>query len=91
MQSLGATIRKLIKEYGLEGTIQAGAALNVWNDVVGPRLAKNCTAVRIRGKTLYVKAKNAAWRNEVSLQKETILEEMNRQIGTNLLEDISIQ
>jgi predicted nucleic acid-binding Zn ribbon protein len=91
MQSLGNAIRKLIKEYKLEGTIQAGEAINLWSVVIGPRLAKNCTAVRIRGKTIHVKAKNAAWRNEIALQKDTILEEMNRQLGTKILEDISIQ
>lgn len=91
MQSLGEAIRRLIKEYSLEKTIQAGDAINMWGEVVGSRLAKNCSAVHIRGKTLYVKAKNAAWRNEIAMHKEPILEEMNKKLGRKLLEDISIQ
>jgi predicted nucleic acid-binding Zn ribbon protein len=91
MQSLGKAIRGLVKEYGLEETIRAGDAINLWSEVVGSRIAKNCSAVHIRGKTLYVKAKNAAWRNEIAMQREPILEEINNKIGRKLLEDISIQ
>lgn len=91
MRSLGEAIRRLVKEYGLEKTIQAGEAVNMWSEVVGPRLAKNCSVMHIRGKTLYVKAKNAAWRNEIVMHKEPILEKMNKKLGRKLLEDISIQ
>jgi predicted nucleic acid-binding Zn ribbon protein len=91
MPSLGTSIKKLLREYGLEKPILEGSAINSWSEVVGESLAKNSRAVRIKGRTLYIKAKNAAWRNEIALQKDAILEEINNRTSNITLEDIIIR
>jgi predicted nucleic acid-binding Zn ribbon protein len=89
--SISEAIRNLFKEYGLEEAALANQAIYLWPEIVGHKVAKNCSASMVKGKTLFIKAKNSAWRNEIALQKEILISEINKRIGQEILEDISVK
>jgi len=88
MPSLGEAISGLLKEQGLEDTVRLHQAVNLWAEVVGPVIARNCRAVQVKGRTLFVKVGSAAWRNELAFQKDDILQAINEKIGTPILKDV---
>lgn len=88
MTSLGEAISGLLKEYGLEEAVQLHQATNHWEEVVGTDIARNCLALGVKGHTLYIRARNAAWRNEIAFQKDDILQGINERIGSPLLKDL---
>ena len=65
-------------------------ALTIWEKVVGRRVSQACRAVEFDGFTLVVKAKNAAWRNELALHKNTIIGEINKQVQNEIIRDIRV-
>ena len=88
MTSLAQAISGLLGEYGLEQGVRLQRAVSLWSQVVGPAVARNCPAVRVQGDTLMVRAKSAAWRNEISFQKNHILDTLNQALGSSPLSDI---
>ena len=88
MPRLGDAIRGLLREYGLEEAVQLHRAIILWEEIVGKAIAESCPAVEVRDRTIYVKAKSAAWRSEIAFQKENILNALNEKIGLPLLEEI---
>ncbi len=88
MTSLAKAISGLLDEYGLERGVRIQRAVSLWSHAVGPAVAHNCPAVRVEGKTLLVRAKSAAWRNEISFQKNHILDNLNQALGSSSINDI---
>lgn len=88
MPKLGQSIAGLLKQYGLEDAIQLQKPVLFWEQAVGPIIAENCKAVEMRGKTLYLSAQSSAWRNEVAMQKESILKALNKIIGSQMVKEI---
>ncbi len=91
MPSLGQAISNVLKESGWEEPVERHRALILWDQVVGPQLARHCKAVEIKGETLYVSAANPAWRSEISFQKDDILQAINKNLKTHFLKDIRLQ
>jgi len=66
----------------------AAAIWRVWEDAVGPQIARRAQPVRLRGRTLMVAVSSAPWMQELQLLKRTVLTELNAQLGTPLVADL---
>lgn len=88
MLSLGEAIKGLLKDYGLDKAVKLHQATFLWKEVVGPAIARHSSAVDVKGETLFIRARSAAWRNEIAFQKDEILQAINERIGSSLLKDI---
>ncbi len=88
MLGLGDAITGLLKEYGLYEAAQLHRAVLLWKNAVGSPVARNCPAVAVDGSTLLVRAKNAAWRSEISFQKDDILKDINARLESGRITDI---
>jgi predicted nucleic acid-binding Zn ribbon protein len=47
---------------------------------VGPIIAKNTRAVKIKGKTLIIEVSHGVWKQELSLRKRELIERVNLEI-----------
>lgn len=88
MVKLSQSIAGLLQQYGLEEGVRLQRAVLLWEKAVGPVVAENCRALEMKGSTLFLRAKSAAWRTEVALQKESILKALNELIGTSMVKEI---
>jgi hypothetical protein len=66
----------------------AAAIWRVWNDAVGPQIARRAQPVRLRGRTLIVAVSSAPWMQELQLLKRTVLTELNTHLPTPLIGDL---
>ncbi|MEO8447543.1 MAG: DUF721 domain-containing protein [bacterium] len=73
---------------GLDLRMQELEILNVWNECVGDAIAKFSTPVEIRRNKLFVSVENAAWRYELSLKKNEIIEKLNLNLKKKIIRDI---
>ena len=88
MASLGDILARVVDEQGWQKPLQLQMAVALWDGIVGPSVALNCRAVEVQGDTLVVKAKNAAWRSEISFRKADIMVELNKRIHPFQIKDI---
>ena len=88
MQKLKAAINNLLKAAGLEAGVSQNKALLVWDDVVGVKVSENTTPEKVEAGTLYVKASNPTWRQELMFKKEEILKKLNKKLGEKIIKEI---
>jgi hypothetical protein len=76
MHALQEILRKLAKNYGIEG----GAVLNLirrnWKDIVGKTIAVHTTPDTIKNRTLSIKVDTPQWMHHLSFFKEDIIEKL---------------
>ena len=88
MQKLKAAINNLSKAAGLEAGVSQNKALLVWDDVVGAKVSEYTTPEKVEAGTLYIKASNPTWRQELMFKKEEILKKLNKKLGEKTIKEI---
>jgi len=88
MQKLKAAINNLLKAAGLEAGVSQNKALLIWDDVVGAKVSENTTPEKVEAGTLYIKASNPTWRQELMFKKEEILKKLNKKLGEKIIKEI---
>ncbi len=87
-QSMDDVLKNLVKNLGIEAQLLENEALVYWSTVVGPRVAKNTKAEKIKNGRLFVKVKNDVWKNELMFYKIDIISKLNSKIGKTVVQDI---
>ena len=88
MKHINTALKSLIEKTGLKKRLEQQRVLEMWGQIVGGAIAKNTEAVSVNQGTLVIKAKSAAWRQELQLQKKEILENLNTGSANKLIKDI---
>lgn len=79
---------KLIATLPHGARIREGMAVVIWEEVVGPRAAAATQAQTARDGILHVRTRTSVWSQELSLLKPTILAELNRRLGGQVIRDV---
>ncbi|MDP2859863.1 MAG: DUF721 domain-containing protein [Bacillota bacterium] len=87
-EQVAATIETLLKKQGLWPQAMRWAALSVWAEAVGERVAARAKPVGVSSSCLLVAAESPAWRQELHLLKPTILRRLNSLLGGEYIKDI---
>lgn len=77
-QPLSRLVDKLMASLGLARRYDGWRVVNEWTDIVGQKLAERARAVRFAEGVLYVAVDDDSWRQELSMQLETILDEIHQ-------------
>ena len=88
MKHINTALKSLIEKTGLKKQLEQQRVLDMWGQIVGDAIAKNTESVSVNQGTLVIKAKSAAWRQELQLQKKEILENVNTGSANKLIKDI---
>ena len=63
-------------------------ALNVWNEIVGEKVANHTEPDRVEHGVIIVKVSSPTWRQELYFQKKEIIQKINNKIGKKVIRDI---
>jgi predicted nucleic acid-binding Zn ribbon protein len=85
---IGASLRGIIKDLGMEKKLDQVRVVRVWSEIVGDNIANIAVADRVFEDILYVKVKSPTWRTELLFQKRNILQRIDAKIGKNIIKDI---
>ena len=88
MQHIGTSIKKLLKKNGLEKGIAQQNAIDIWPEVVGPKVSKKTEAAEIEHGVMIVKTETPAWRQELQFQKKDIISAINKKLTKTIIKDI---
>lgn len=86
--NLKDVLDELIKTYRWGGKIGEIRIIETWNKVVGPMISKHTDKIQLKGKILYVSLDSSALRNELMMARSKIVDSINKEIGSKILEDI---
>ena len=88
MKHLKKAIEEAIDGAGIKSALNQEAAVVLWGSVVGETVSSVTKAERVESGVLIVKVETAVWRQELHMQKEEIINKVNKKIGTRAIREI---
>ena len=88
MKHLKKAIEEAIDSTGIKSALSQEAAVVLWGSIVGEAVSSVTKAERVESGTLIVKVETAVWRQELHMQKEEIINKVNKKIGTRAIREI---
>lgn len=89
-KSIADVVKRMNDRYHLTQKHNEIELVKHWGEIVGQLIAKHTTSLTIKGKTLYVKFDQAPLKNEMFLQRETLMQKVNERMGAGFVEKIFI-
>lgn len=85
---LGDVLEALIDRMGLRRRIDAARVVEAWATVAGTQINGLTESAWVKGRTLYVKIRSAAWRHELHRRRQAWRRLLNEHLGDELVEEI---
>jgi len=76
MHALQEILRKLVKNYGIEGGAVLNSIRRNWEDIVGKTIAVHTAPDTIKNSALSIKVDTPQWMHHLSFFKEDIIEKL---------------
>ena len=88
MKHLKKAIEEAVNVVGIKSALDQESAVILWSAVVGKVISSVTKADRVESGTLIVRVETSVWRQELHMQKEEIINKINRKIGTRAIREI---
>ena len=88
MERLGDIVERTVKRLPLSRRLEDYAVWTVWDDTVGPAIARNARPEKLRNGTLFVRVRAPAWMQQLHYMKDIMLEKLNRELGREVITNI---
>jgi len=90
-ERFGDLLQDILRQHNLDRRARQRAALGLWDEVVGPDIARNAWPLGVREGALVVGAANHAWAQTLHLMRASLLEALNARIGADALHDLQVR
>ena len=88
MESLKNAIKKAVEKKGIDVALKQESAVFLWKDIVGEVVAGVTETKGVEKGVLTVKTSSPTWRQELHMQKNEILDKINKKIGSKAIKEI---
>jgi predicted nucleic acid-binding Zn ribbon protein len=88
MESLKKAIKDAVEKTGIDTALKQESAVFLWNDIVGEVVAGVTETTGVEKGVLTVKTSSPTWRQELHMQKNEILDKINKKIGSKAIKEI---
>ena len=89
-QELGSILDQLAGEPRLAEGMSIGRLARQWQEVVGERLALECSPIRLEGRVLLVRATSAAWATQIRFLADQVAGRANSALGRQAVEGVRV-
>ena len=90
-ERIDSILDRLVSRMGITTRLEHEKAVILWEEAVGPNIARRAAAVSFKGGRLFVVVANSTWLQELALMKEGIIEKLNLLLGHPIVEDIVLR
>ncbi len=88
IERLGEILGKSLQRMNLGGRLSEYSIWPIWNEIVGPTIARNAQPEKIRNGTLFVKVTAPTWMQQLQYMKEMITEKLNQRVEKEVVKNI---
>ena len=90
MEQLKKVLKKTIENSGFKNAILQENAVSIWPNVVGENISKVSKATSVDKGVLFIKVESATWKQELYMQKNEIINKINKKIGSKAIKEIRL-
>jgi predicted nucleic acid-binding Zn ribbon protein len=73
---MSGVLARVISSLGIAKSYNGWQVVNLWPEIVGKEIASRADAIRFEDGCIYVAVKDSAWRQELSMRQEELLEKI---------------
>ncbi len=88
IEKLGAVLEKSLKRLELSTSLEEYGIWPIWDDTVGPTIARNAQPEKIRHGTLFVKVSSPMWMQQLQYMKELLSDKLNQRLHREVVKNI---
>lgn len=88
LRSLKELVGEFIQQNKLATELETKTIEDIWKQETGIAITKNTKITYYKNGVITVKTKTPVWRNELSLQKQEIIDKINGRLNKNKVKDI---
>ena len=89
-ERIGGPLDELLNALNLRDAMAGWQAVELWEAVVGPRVAAHAKAVSFRDGVVFVEVDTAAWMNELAYLRRKITADLNARLGRERVTEIRL-
>lgn len=87
-KTLKEAIEQMLQVYKIKNRYDETGIITLWPELVGKSVANRTKEIFIRDKKLFVRIESSVIKNELLLMRTQIIEKINNDAGSNLVEEI---
>lgn len=80
----------MLREDGLETPLNEYRAAECWHELMGPVIARYTDDINVRGGVMTIRLRHAALRQELMMQRTSIIQRINNHVGAQVIQQIII-
>jgi hypothetical protein len=88
IENLGSVLDQSLKRLDLFTRLDEYGVWPIWNDVVGPTIARNAQPEKIRHGTLFIKVSSPVWMQQLQFMKDMIADKLNHRLKGEVVKNI---
>ncbi len=85
---VGEILQDALKASKININLETCKLWDLWDNVVGPAIARNAQPETIKGSLLIVHVSGAPWMHHLQFMKEELIEKLNKVLGEKAVSDI---
>ena len=90
VQSISDLLNMYLRREGLETPLLQKRAVDAWDTLMGPSIARFTGEKFIKNQTLFVKITNPALRQDLSMMRSKLVQRLNAEVGAMVIADVRI-
>jgi hypothetical protein len=90
VQSISDLLNMYLRREGLETPLLQKRAVDAWDTLMGPSIARFTSEKFIKNQTLFVKILNPALRQDLTMMRSRITKRINEAVGSQVIVDVRI-
>jgi hypothetical protein len=91
MEKLKDVLREMLQYYRLTGRWQEERIRKAWTGLMGPVVTKYTRSLHVMDRKLIVRVDSAPLRQELSLNREHILQRINAHLGESAVDELIVR
>ncbi|GAA4282564.1 hypothetical protein GCM10022261_00950 [Brevibacterium daeguense] len=89
-QPLRTGLETVAQKHGWGTSLEVGAVIGRWHDLVGPHVAAHCSPEKFEPPVLVVRASSTTWATQLRIMTRDLLDRLERELGSRVVEELTI-
>ena len=88
IQTAGDVLRSILEDSEMGLKIAELKAAEIWQEMIGPDISSQCMLPLVRNGIMTIRVTDAPLRNELHMQRTSMIRSINRTIGKDVIKEI---
>jgi predicted nucleic acid-binding Zn ribbon protein len=90
MKSINSILEDFATEHKIENEFIFSQILNIWNEHFPEIIRNNISLKKFENGTIFFHSNSSAWKKEIMLRKNELIDKLNSQFGSKIIQKIKI-